>query len=279
MGQGGWELYTIFCIKCNKRKGDSLIIRSNFKKFIVYIVALFILISPLAIPLKSEAAASVQVKKIASGTKYETKLYVIKSGKAGPVVLIVGGVHGNETAGYKAALKVCDYRPTRGTLLVIPKANVLAIEDHQRVASGQTDLNRAFPSTKSGIANGTLAKSILKVIKDYDVDWVMDMHEGYDYAKSTSSSSVGQSLIYYPSSSTRTIGSRIVNSLNKYISLNRKEFSLLKYPARGSITRAAAVTVGARSFIFETCWKQSLDTRVSNQLKAANMLLNYLDMK
>ena len=256
-----------------------MIIRSNFKRFIVYIVALFILISPLSIPLKAEAAASVQVKKIASGTKFETNLYVIKSGKPGPVVLIVGGVHGNETAGYKAALKVCSYRPTRGTLLVIPKANVLAIKAGNRKASGQIDLNRAFPSTKYGSADGTLAKSILNVIKDYDVDWVMDMHEGYDYTKSTSSSSVGQSLIYYPSSSTKTIGSRIVYNLNKYISLNRKEFTLLRYPAKGSISRTAAVTVGARSFIFETCWKQSLDTRVNYQLKAANMLLSYLDMK
>lgn len=254
-------------------------LRSKVKKFMVYILAFFILTSSLSIPLKAEAAASVQVKKLAAGTKYETKLYVIKSGKAGPVVLIVGGIHGNEIAGYKAALKVCNYRPARGTLLVIPQANVLAIEAKKRVASGQADLNRAFPSTKSGTAKGTLAKSILKVIKDYNVDWVMDMHEGYDYAKNTSTSSVGQSLIYYPSSSAKTIGSKIVGTLNKYISLNRKEFSLLRYPAKGSLTRAAAVTVGAKSFIFETCSKESFSTRVNNQLKAANMLLSYLNMK
>jgi succinylglutamate desuccinylase len=256
-----------------------LIIRSNYKRIIVYIVAFFILVSPLAIPLKAEAAASVQVKKIASGTKFQTNLYVIKSGKPGPVVLIVGGVHGNETAGYKAAQKVCNYRPTRGTLLVIPKANVLAIKAGHRRASGQIDLNRAFPSTKSGTARGTLAKSILKVIKDYDVDWVMDMHEGYDYARNTSTSSVGQSVIYYPSSTTKTISSRIVATLNKNISADRKEFCLLRPPVKGSIACAAAVTVGARSFILETCWKQSLDTRVNYQLKAANMLLSYLDMK
>lgn len=242
-------------------------------------MAFFILTSTLSIPLQAEAASSVQVKKLASGTKYETKLYVIKSGKPGPVVLIVGGVHGNETAGYKAALKVCNYRPTRGTLLVIPKANVLAIKAGERVARGQIDLNRAFPSTKSGAARGTLAKSILKIIKAYDVDWVMDMHEGYDYVKNPSSPSVGQSLIYYPSSSAKTIGSRIVNTINKNIGLNRKEFCLLKPPVKGSVCRAAAVTVGAKGFIFETCSRDSLSTRVNNQLKAANMLLGYLDMK
>jgi hypothetical protein len=219
------------------------------------------------------------VKKLASGTKFQTNLYVIKSGKAGPVVLIVGGVHGNEPAGYKAALRVCDFHPTRGTLLVIPEANVLAIKEGERVASGQTNLNRVFPKTKYGTAKGTLAKSILQVIKDYDVDWVMDMHEGYDYTKSKSDTSVGESLIYYPSSSTRTIGSKIVRTLNKDISSNRKEFVLLKYPVKGSLARGAAVTVGAKSFIFETCDKDNLSTRINYQLKAANMLLSYLDMK
>lgn len=253
--------------------------RNNRKKIAVYILAIFILTSPLAIPLKAEATASVQVEKLAAGSKYETELYVIKSGQAGPTVLIVGGVHGNETAGYKAALKVCNYRPTKGTLLVIPKANVLAIKEKKRVASGQVDLNRAFPSTKSGAAKGTLAKSILEVIKDYNVDWVMDMHEGYDYAKNTATPSVGQSLIYYPSASTKIIGSRTINTLNKYINLNRKKFSLLRPPVKGSLAHAAAVTVGANSYILETCSKENLNTRVNNQLQAANMLLNYLNMK
>ena len=254
-------------------------IRSKIKKSILYLIALIIITSSLSIPLQADASSSVQVKALAAGTKYATSLYVIKSGKSGPTVLIVGGVHGNETAGYKAAQKVCDYRPSRGTLLVIPEANKLAVKSKDRVASGQADLNRAFPSTKYGSAKGILAQSILKVIKDYQVDWVMDMHEGYNYTKNTSSASVGQSLIYYPSATTKTLSSKIVNTLNKYINLNRKEFSLLKYPAKGSIARSAAVTVGAKSFIFETCSKESLNTRVNNQFKAANMLLSYLNMK
>lgn len=224
------------------------------------------------------STAGVTVKTLASGTKYATKLHVIESGQPGPVVLIIGGVHGNETAGYKAALQLTKYRPSKGTLLVIPEANQRAIAAHKRVASGDIDLNRAFPSTKSGSAKGTLAKAILKVMKDYDVDWVMDMHEGYDYAKSPANSSVGQSLIYYPSTKMTPLAKKIVTSLNTGISSKSKQFSLLKYPVKGSAARAAAVTVGANSFIFETCSKETLNTRIKNQVKAANMLLNHLDM-
>ena len=233
------------------------------------------------IPTSAQAASSagsVQLKTLAAGSKYATTLYVINSGKPGPVVLIVGGVHGNETAGYKAARQLCNFQPSKGTLLVIPEANQLAIAAKKRVASGQADLNRAFPNTKSGSAEGVLAKSILQVMKDYQVDWVMDMHEGIDYSTKSSSSSVGQSLIYSPATDTKTISKIIVDLLNKSISSSLKQFTLLKYPVNGSIARAAAVTVGANSFIFETCSKETLNHRVDNQLIAANKLLSYLNM-
>ena len=48
------------------------------------------------------AAPSAESGKIAAGTEWETEFYVVDSGIAGPTVLIVGGVHGNEPAGYRA---------------------------------------------------------------------------------------------------------------------------------------------------------------------------------
>lgn len=251
-------------------------IRSSF----ILLVFLFMAIAVPLLPSKVSAAAapSREVKTLASGTKYETSLYVIKSGQPGPVVLIIGGVHGNETAGYKAALQVAKYKPTKGTLLVIPEANQRAIAARKRVAPGDSDLNRSFPTTKSGDAKGTLAKAILKVIKDYKVDWLMDMHEGFDYTSNKSSDSVGQSLIYYPAAETSSLAKNIISSVNSGISSGSRKFSLLRYPVAGSAAKAAVVTVGANSFIFETCSKDPLSTRINNQLKAANMLLNHLNM-
>ncbi|CFY10552.1 Succinylglutamate desuccinylase/aspartoacylase [Syntrophomonas zehnderi OL-4] len=228
--------------------------------------------------VNSSSTAGVSIKTLAPGTIHATELYVIKSGKPGPTVMFIGGVHGNETAGYKAAQQLTKYRPSKGTILVIPQANKRAIAANKRTAKGSIDLNRAFPTTKNGSANGTLAKAILKVMKDYKVDWVMDMHEGYDYAKNTSNSSVGQSVIYYPSSQMTPLAKKIVSSLNTGIKYKSKQFSLLKYPVKGSAARCAAVTVGANSFIFESCSKETLNKRVNNQLKAANILLNHLGM-
>ena len=70
----------------------------------------------------ASSQTSVKVEKLAAGTKYETSLYIISSGKPGPVVMVVGGIHGNEKAGYTAARKITEYKITRGTLLVLPEA-------------------------------------------------------------------------------------------------------------------------------------------------------------
>lgn len=221
---------------------------------------------------------TVEKKTIAANTKYATDLYIIDSGNPGPVVMIVGGVHGNEPAGYKAANKVKDYNIKKGTLIVIPEANKLAIEAGRRSASGESDLNRQFPQSQSSSPSGTLSKALYNVVKEYKVDWLMDMHEGFDYYKNSSTSSVGQTLIYYPANGTKSTVEYIVNSLNKDISSSIQKFTLLRYPVKGSLARSAGEYLGVNSFIFETSMKQTLNTRINLQEKAATTLLSQLGM-
>ena len=251
----------------NKKRILSLLLTAVF---------VFVFLTPLQ---AFGATPSKKVVRLASGTKYQTNLYVIKSGKPGPVVMIVGGVHGNETAGYKAANKIKDYSITKGTLLVIPEANKLAIAQHRRYISRMGDLNRDFPRTAYESADNTLSKAIYNVVKTYDVDWLMDMHEGYDYSINASTSSVGQTVIYYPSTSTAKVAKKIANTLNSGISSSSRKFHLLRYPISGSLARSAGQFQKAHSFIFETCSKQTLATRINQQVKAANCLLNELNMR
>lgn len=248
----------------------------RFIPLLLTLALVFVFITPSQ---ASSATVSRKVIKLAAGTKYQTNLYVIKSSKPGPVVMITGGVHGNETAGYKAAALVKDYSITRGTLLVIPQANKLADEKHVRYLSSMGDLNRDFPRTSKESADNTLARAIYKVVKDYDVDWLMDMHEGYDYSTNKANSSVGQTLIYYPSTATATAAKKIVKSLNSNISSSYRQFHLLRYPVAGSLARSAGQFQKAHSFIFETCSKQALSTRISQQTKAAKTLLSHLNMR
>jgi succinylglutamate desuccinylase len=256
----------------------------NKKNYVLSIILmLFVLVNctfvnPTQVDAAVASKTTVKVETIAAGTKYATKLYVIKSNKPGPVVMVVGGVHGNEKAGYTAAKKLTDYKITRGTLLVLPEANKRAVAANKRYLR-DGDLNRDFPTTKNGKADTVLARGILSAMKKYKVDWVMDMHEGYNYSRLSSSSSVGQSVIYYPSSQTTALAKNIVSSLNKKISTSYKKFDLRKYPVKGSLTRSAAVACGSNSMIVETCTKDKLSTRVNYQLQAFNKLMDKLNMR
>ena len=259
-------------------------VRLNTYYIIVsFLSAVMILTAVLSAPSQVEAAFSTQpqiVKKVvASSSINSTEIYIIDSGKPGPVVMIVGGVHGNETAGYKAASKYTGKKIKKGKLLVLPEANKNAIEINRRTAKGGSDLNRSFPRTKSESADTILARAIYKIVKDYDVDWLMDMHEGVDYYKNPKTDSVGQTLIYYPSQQMTSMAKDIVNTVNKTISKSYYyKFSLLKYPAKGSLARSSAQFLGVNGFIFETSQKQTLNTRVNQQCKAADTLLKQLGM-
>ncbi len=259
------------------------IVGTRFKSLLVSLVVFVFAASVLLVnPLPASAATTkntVKVETLAKGTKYATKLYVIDSGKPGPVVMIVGGVHGNERAGYTAANKVKDWRVKRGKLLVLPKANVLAVNNKVRYLSKVGDLNRDFPRTSKGKADNTLSRAIWSAVKKHKVDWLMDMHEGYDYYKKKSTNSVGQTVIYYPNNGTKTVASKIVSNLNGGIKTSYKKFSRLKYPVKGSLARAAGQHLGVKSLIFETCSSPKLSVRVNYQLKAAQTVLRHLSMR
>jgi hypothetical protein len=72
------------------------------------------------------------------GTKGDTDVYVLDSGKPGATGLVLGGTHGNEPAGYMTAIFIVEHAvPTAGRLLVIPHAN--------RSSVTHTDYQEASP--------------------------------------------------------------------------------------------------------------------------------------
>ena len=77
-------------------------------------------------------AASTRTVKLLPDTKYETALTVIDSGKSGPTVLVVGGVHGSEPAGYRAADQLKEECIAAGRLLILPRANAIGVKKGDR---------------------------------------------------------------------------------------------------------------------------------------------------
>lgn len=114
---------------------------------------------------------------------------VIRGELAGPTVLLLGGVHGDEYEGQVALAKIARRvapEEVVGTLILLSSTNLPAALAGNRLSPlDDVNLNRAFP----GEANGTPTQMIAHYIEEILLprcDYVIDLHSG------------GSSLDYLP---------------------------------------------------------------------------------
>ncbi len=140
----------------------------------------------------TEAKQTVETSKIRAGTEQETTMYTIRSGKQGPTAFVVGGMHGNEESGYRAAQDVRRWDIDAGTLVVLPEANVPAIEEQRREWPGEMDLNRQFPIGEP--PKNALAKEIWSAITGHSPDVIIDLHSSKGILRRKNDEGVGQNV-------------------------------------------------------------------------------------
>lgn len=110
---------------------------------------------------------------ILAATNYETEVYTIEAPDPSPTVFVTGGIHGNERAGVEAAHLVTEYAIDRGTLVVIPESNRVAVERGNNHGP-RGDLNRQFPI---GAGPRTpIARAIWNEVLRVDPDYLLDLH-------------------------------------------------------------------------------------------------------
>jgi hypothetical protein len=99
-------------------------------------------VPPIPTPQPFVVAVGEQRRMMMAGSPQETPLYVYGSGRPGKVVMVLGGVHGNEPGGWQAAERLqTTFRPAQGAFIVIPRANRQATLAFDRTG-GIGDLNR-----------------------------------------------------------------------------------------------------------------------------------------
>ena len=90
-----------------------------------------------AVLLASTAhAQKVEQGVIAQGTPFQTRWHSYDSEVDGPTVLVIGGIHGDERAGYRAARQIATWPVTVGRLVVVPAANPPALAARSRRIPG-----------------------------------------------------------------------------------------------------------------------------------------------
>lgn len=214
-------------------------------------------------------------KLLMEGTPWETTLYIIRSPVEGPVVMVIGGIHGDEPAGYLAADGIASWAIDRGVLLVLPRANVPAIAEQKRSAAGSADLNRSFPGSGAGRGQtALLAAAIFEVMHDYRPAWVVDLHEA-ESCEFKTPGALGQSFIYPHQSTELDIVKELLIAVNRTVFLDEYNFVLLRGAANGSAIEAAQ-SIGLEALIIETCKQMDLNKRIKFQRQAAASLLYLL---
>ncbi len=220
---------------------------------------------------------------LGENTNWSTPWYRIDSGTKGPTVLIIGGVHGNEPAGFRAANQIRNWPITSGKIVVMPKLNRLGLSANMRWIpefrnnKEMRDLNRVFPRNDNPDPQTELANSVWDFVKSQQPDWVFDLHEGFDFHQ-INSKSVGSSVISFPSNS--AFAAALVTSVNNQVD-SKKHFVLLddKGPVNGSLARASEERLDAKAFIVETTFKdQPISLRTHQHRLIISTALNRIGL-
>jgi glutamine amidotransferase-like uncharacterized protein/predicted deacylase len=134
---------------------------------------------------------------LAAGTAWATEAVTIDSGREGPTVLVVGGIHGDQPASFRAARQIAAWSPARGRLVVLAAANPTALAAGSRgtpgLAEERSDLNRQFGGA-DGPADGPAA-AIWDFVVRLRPDLTIALHEGSGGGGSLSHDAADRELV------------------------------------------------------------------------------------
>ncbi len=121
------------------------------------------------------------VARLPSGTQITMPVHVIRSKNPGPVVLLSGGMHGDEVNGIEIVRKFLseDFAEKLkcGSLVAMPIINVYGFINFSREVPDGKDINRSFP----GKEDGSLASMVAYMMTTHIlpvIDFGIDFHTG-----------------------------------------------------------------------------------------------------
>lgn len=154
---------------------------------------------------------------------------VIDSGIPGPIIGLVGSIHGNEPVGSYTLTNMIinkEFKPIKGKLIVIKKANPCGLEKGVRENPWTgNDTNRQF-NALGGMDK--LSKNIENILRYCDL--IIDFHEGWGWHLETINNfktSMGSTISPSVHKFWYNLALKIVNNINKTIPQKLKKFSII----------------------------------------------------
>ena len=153
---------------------------------------------------------NVHIARLPSNTPIHISMHVFRSTKAGPTLLVTGGVHGDEVNGVEIVRRCLVQNLFEnllcGSVIAIPIVNVYGFINFSRDLPDGKDVNRSFPGTRGGSLASRVAQTLSKTIIPL-IDYGIDFHTGsasrhnYPQVRYTAQDNVSEQLahIFAPS--------------------------------------------------------------------------------
>jgi len=122
----------------------------------------------------------VNIAKLPSRSLIDISITVSKAQKPGPVLLLTGGLHGDEINGVEIVRRIIEqglHIPLIGTIICIPIINIYGFINFSRYVPDGKDVNRSFPGNKNGSLASRVAYYLMNDIIS-KIDYGIDFHTG-----------------------------------------------------------------------------------------------------
>ncbi|TRX60542.1 succinylglutamate desuccinylase/aspartoacylase family protein [Fulvivirga sp. M361] len=122
----------------------------------------------------------VNIAKLPSHTAIDISITISVAEKPGPVLLLMGGLHGDEINGIEIVRRIIEQKlhvPEIGTTICIPIINIYGFIHFSRYVPDGKDVNRSFPGNKNGSLASRVAHYLMHDIIP-KIDYGIDFHTG-----------------------------------------------------------------------------------------------------
>lgn len=123
---------------------------------------------------------NVNIARLPSHSPIDISVVVSRAQQPGPVLLLMGGLHGDEINGVEIVRRMIeqDYHiPEAGTIICIPILNIYGFIHFSRAVPDGKDVNRSFPGNKNGSLASRVAYYLMRDVIP-KIDYGLDFHTG-----------------------------------------------------------------------------------------------------
>ncbi len=122
----------------------------------------------------------VNIARLPSHAPIDISITVSRAKEPGPVLLLSGGLHGDEVNGVEIVRRIIDQKlnvPEKGSIICMPIINIFGFIYFSRYVPDGKDVNRSFPGNKNGSLASRVAYYLMKEIIP-QIDFGIDFHTG-----------------------------------------------------------------------------------------------------